>query len=114
MFRAEVLNDQVTEFKEFKEFEQSRYRTASRGSQSTGSQRKRTPRAWTAEFKQEAVRLMQTRRAAGVSVAQVGRELDVRPDQLRRWAHELNGRRAAGAVADIDAVGWYGRRHGDH
>jgi transposase len=32
-------------------------------------------------------------------VAQVGRELDVRPDQLRRWAHELNGRRGADAVA---------------
>jgi transposase len=73
---------------------------SSSSSQSTGSQRRRTRRAWTAEFKQEAVRLMQTRRAAGVSVAQVGRELDVRPDQLRRWAHELNGRRAAGAVAE--------------
>jgi transposase len=40
------------------------------------------------EFKAEAVRLLRERRAAGVSLAQVGRELDVRPDQLRAWAQQ--------------------------
>lgn len=47
---------------------------------------KRTRRAFTAEFKLEAVRLMQARRASGVPLTQIGRELDVRPDQLRAWA----------------------------
>ena len=50
---------------------------------------KRERRFFSAEFKAQAVRLMEERRAHGVSVAQVGRELDVRPDLLRRWADEL-------------------------
>lgn len=32
--------------------------------------------------------MMAERRAAGASVAQIGRELDVRPDLLRVWAKE--------------------------
>jgi transposase len=51
-----------------------------------GSAGKRERRAFTAEFKAEAVRLLAERRALGVSLAQIGRELDVRPDQLRAWA----------------------------
>jgi transposase len=47
---------------------------------------RRERRAFTAEFKAEAVRLVAERRAAGVTLSQVGRELDVRPDQLRAWA----------------------------
>jgi transposase len=47
---------------------------------------RRERRAFSAEFKAEAVRLMAERRAAGATLAQVGRELDVRPDQLREWA----------------------------
>jgi transposase-like protein len=42
-----------------------------------------------AEFKAEAVGLVAERRALGVTLAQVGRELDVRPDQLRRRTREL-------------------------
>ena len=57
----------------------------------------RERRAFTVEFKQEAVRLMHDRRAAGVSLAQIGREVAVRPDLLRRWARQLEGRRAAPA-----------------
>ena len=41
------------------------------------------------EFKVEAVRLMQERRDLGVSLAQVGRELDIRPSMLRAWARRL-------------------------
>lgn len=52
---------------------------------------RRERRAFSAEFKQEAVRLVQDRRATGASIAQVGRELDVRPDLLRTWARQLRG-----------------------
>ena len=50
---------------------------------------KRERRFFSAEFKAQAVRLVEERRARGVSLAQVGRELDVRPDLLRRWVEEL-------------------------
>ena len=61
---------------------------------------KRERRAFSAEFKVEAVRLMRERRALGVSLAQIGRELDVRPDILRAWARQLEGRPGA-AVGDV-------------
>lgn len=50
---------------------------------------RRERRAFSAEFKAEAVRLVAERRALGVTLAQVGRELDVRPDQLRAWTRQL-------------------------
>jgi transposase len=56
------------------------------GSSKKGVRRER--RVFSAEFKAEAVRLMADRRAAGASVAQIGRELAVRPDLLRVWAKE--------------------------
>ena len=56
-----------------------------------GPVRKRERREFSAEFKAEAVRLVAERRAAGVTLAQVGRELDVRPDQLRVWAKKQRG-----------------------
>ncbi len=56
---------------------------------------RRTRRAFSPEFKVEAVRLMRERRAAGVSLAQVGRELEVRPDMLRRWTRQVDGRPGA-------------------
>lgn len=59
-----------------------------------GSRRSR--RSFSAEFKLEAVRLMQDRQAAGASLAQVGRELDVRPDVLRAWARQVTRRPGAG------------------
>lgn len=52
---------------------------------------KRARRAFSDEFKQEAVRLLAERRALGVSLAQVGRELDVGPSVLRRWARATGG-----------------------
>jgi len=66
------------------------------GSKKAGIRRER--REFSAEFKTEAVQLMVGRRAAGVSLAQIGRELDVRPEQLRTWArlqHEASVTSAA-------------------
>ena len=48
----------------------------------------RARRAFSAEFKAEAVRLVAERRARGGTAAQVCRELDVRPEQLRAWARD--------------------------
>ncbi len=55
-------------------------------------------RQFTREFKLEAVRLMRERAAAGVSLAQVGRELGVRPDMLRKWKRQAEGRAGAPAA----------------
>ena len=49
----------------------------------------RERRAFSAEFNAEAVRLVAERRAAGASLTQIGRALDVRPDQLRAWVRAL-------------------------
>ena len=50
---------------------------------------RRAPRTYTREFRQEAVRLMLERRAAGISLKQIGRELEVSPDLLRAWGKDL-------------------------
>jgi len=73
------------------------------GSNKQGARRVR--RGFTAEFKAEAVRLLAERRAAGATASQVGRELDVRPDQLRAWArlqHEAAGAGAAVAGETLE------------
>ncbi len=59
---------------------------------------RRERRKFTDEFKQEAVRLMYERRAAGVGVSQVARELELRPEQLREWAHKLGAPDGLGPV----------------
>jgi len=51
---------------------------------------KRARRVFSHEFKVEAVGLLRERKGLGVSLAQIGRELDVRPDVLRRWARQLD------------------------
>ena len=61
---------------------------------------RRERRAFTDEFKRQAVQLMHERRAVGVSVTQIGRELEVRPDPLRDWA-----RRRADRVGGLAAAG---------
>ena len=72
----------------------------SRRQKDTSPRRER--RAFTEEFKRQAVQLLQERRAAGVSVTQIGRELDLKPDQLREWARKVaaqdGGLAAAGVV----------------
>jgi transposase len=62
---------------------------------------RRERRAFTEEFKRQAVQLMHERRAQGGTVTQVGRELDVRPDQLREWARRLADREGGLAAAGI-------------
>jgi len=65
----------------------------------------RARRAFSPEFKVEAVRLMRERKALGVSVAQIGRELAVRPDMLRRWARQVDGRPGAGGRVGAPGMG---------
>lgn len=62
-----------------------------------GSGGRRERRAFSAEFKTEAVRLVAERRASGVTLAQIGRELDVRPDQLRAWTKDVRRRSNEGS-----------------
>ena len=62
-----------------------------------GAAGRRERRAFSAEFKAEAVRLVAERRAHGVTLVQIGRELDVRPDQLRAWARQQRGAHDTGA-----------------
>ena len=50
---------------------------------------RRQRRSFSPEFKAEAVRLVEERRALGVPLAAVARELDVTPDQLRAWTRQL-------------------------
>ena len=45
-----------------------------------------TRRKFSREFKIEAIRLITEK---GYSLAQVGRDLDLRPDMLRRWKKQL-------------------------
>ncbi len=59
---------------------------------------RRERRKFAAEFKQEAVRLMYERRAGGVSMNQIAKDLDLRPEQLREWANQMGGRPGVGAV----------------
>ena len=68
-----------------------------KSSSKAGSAGRRERRVFDAEFKAEAVRLVAEKRARGVTLAQVGRELDVRPDQLRAWAKR---QRQAGEVSE--------------
>jgi hypothetical protein len=48
----------------------------------------------------EAVRRVLERTASGVSIAQLGRELDVRPDLLRAWVRQAQERSGA-ALPDV-------------
>ena len=63
---------------------------------------KQTRRQFTREFKLEAVRLAT---AGDQSLNQVARDLAVRPDMLRQWKRQAEGRtgpaRGAGAAGDV-------------
>jgi transposase len=71
---------------------------------------RRERRAFSAEFKAEAVRLVAERRALGVTLAQVGRELDVRPDQLRRWTREQRQESGTGSSVPGETLEQENRR----
>ncbi len=75
-----------------------------------GSAARRVRREFSAEFKAEAVRLAAERRAAGGSLTQVGRELDVRPDQLREWTRQQACAYGTGAVHPGETVEQENRR----
>ncbi len=60
----------------------------------------RERRVFSAEFKVEAVRLLRERQKLGVSLAQIGRELDVGRDLLRKWARQVEDR-AGRAPSDV-------------
>ena len=51
------------------------------------SNKKVRRRGFSPEFKAEAVRLM-AERPAGVTVAQLARQLDIRPERLHAWARQ--------------------------
>jgi transposase len=65
---------------------------------SRGKVERRERRAFSVEFKAEAVRLTAERRAEGATLSQIGRELDVRPDQLRAWTRQQQGEGRPGAT----------------
>lgn len=60
-------------------------------------------RTFDPEFKREAVRLWVARRAAGVPIGRVAKELGLRPNQLREWAEHVTAEPAAAAVGETAA-----------
>src|SRR5918996_4136427 len=68
---------------------------ASRVEEGSMTKSRKIRRAFAPEFKREAVRLWEERRARGVPITRVARELGLRPNQLREWA----GQSAAAVTA---------------
>jgi transposase len=81
-----------------------------KSNKTAGSAARRERRAFSAEFKAEAVRMVAERRAAGGTLSAVGRELDVRPDQLRAWARQQRGTPDAGSAVPGETVEQENRR----
>jgi transposase len=81
-----------------------------KSSKKAGIAGRRERRAFTAEFKAEAVRLVAERRAEGATLAQVGRELDVRPDQLRAWTRQHGRESGSGAAMPGETIEQENRR----
>lgn len=52
-------------------------------------QTRRTRREFTPEFRREAVKLMNERLDEGMPLSHIGRELDLEPDMLRKWARDI-------------------------
>ena len=74
-----------------------------RGGQNGNAQpRARAHRTFSEAFKREAVRRMRERRDEGISLGQIGRELDVRPQLLWAWARKLDGK-GTGRVESVAA-----------
>jgi transposase len=63
----------------------------------------RAKRTFTQAFKDEAVRLLRERQAAGATLAAVSRELDVRPEQLRLWERQRVTRGAVPRATESEA-----------
>ena len=60
----------------------------------------RERRRFDAAFKMEAVRRMQERLVLKVSLAEIARDLGLRPDLLRSWSHQL-AKRVGQAPQDV-------------
>lgn len=58
-------------------------------------------RRFSEEFKREATRLAFE---GSRPVAEVGRELDVRPDMLRRWRRKLSGEGVGVTFGQVEAI----------
>ena len=56
------------------------------------------------EFKQQAVRLWEERRKAGVPIGRVARELGLRANQLREWAEQATAAPAAEHLGEAPAA----------
>jgi transposase len=67
-------------------------------------------RRHSAAFKREAVRVMEERLAAGLTLQRVSDELDVGPDLLRIWAKQVAGAPAEASPEDIFPGGGRRRR----
>lgn len=55
------------------------------------------------EFKREAVRLWEERRATGVPIGRVARELGLRANMLREWTTQLAAEPAAAGLGESPA-----------
>jgi len=73
-------------------------------SQAQGEGR-RERRPFTAEFKVEAVRRAEERRAAGVPLTQIARELGVTDDVLRSWRRQAAARDGAPPADVVPGTG---------
>ena len=71
---------------------------------------RRERRAFSGEFKVEAVRFVAERRAEGATLTQVGRELDVRPNQLRTWTRQQKREDRAGPAVRGESMEQENRR----
>lgn len=60
----------------------------------------RKRRVFSDEFKQEAVERVRERTVHGVPLAQIGRELGVSAELLRRWKHAQRVREPAAALGE--------------
>lgn len=61
-------------------------------------------RTFDLEFKREAVRVWESRRATGVPIGRVAKELGLRPNLLREWAAQIAGEPAVAAVGETPAA----------
>ena len=77
---------------------------------SAGPAARRARREFSTEFKAEAVRLVTERRGAGETLAQIGRDLDVRPDQLRAWVQQQRREGRGGGALPAETMEQENRR----
>ncbi len=70
-------------------------------------------RKFDAAFKREAVQLWEVRRATGVPIGRVAKELGLRPNQLREWAGQVAAEPAAERLGEAPSEELRRLRRGD-